>query len=102
MSGTIRPVLICLLDKLLLLLSWNFASIIYREAIGAMIYKDYDKFLDHKMDVVIFINSFHQHASYVIQALKASNDIMGESTANKILAGRYRVGTATSINPRHY
>ena len=50
------------------------------------IFKDFDEFIDVKMDAVVLANFFHEHAKYAIKALEKKIHILSETTAAPTLA----------------
>lgn len=55
-------------------------------AYGVAAYRDYDAFLEHKMDAVILANYFHQHAPLAIKALERGLHVMSETASCATLA----------------
>lgn len=54
--------------------------------LGVETYTDYDKCLEHDMDVVVLANYFHQHAVFAIKALKAGKHVLSETMSNSTIA----------------
>jgi len=50
------------------------------------VYQDYDKFLEHELDIVILCNYATEHAPYAIKALQSNRHVLSEVTACKTLA----------------
>jgi len=55
-------------------------------ALGAAAYRDVEPFLDHRMDAVILVNDFDQHAPVAIQALDRGVSVLSETAACRTLA----------------
>ena len=50
------------------------------------VYQDYDKFLEHELDIVVICNYATEHAPYAIKALQSNRHVLSEVTACKTLA----------------
>lgn len=56
------------------------------KSLGAAAYRDIEPFLDHRMDAVILVNDFDQHAPVAIQALDRGVSVLSETAACRTLA----------------
>jgi predicted dehydrogenase len=56
------------------------------KSLGAAAYRDVEPFLDHRMDAVILVNDFDQHAPVAIAALDRGLSVLSETAACRTLA----------------
>jgi len=52
----------------------------------ATVYSDYDKFLEHDLDIVAIVGYLNEHAPQAIKALESGRHVLSEVTACKTLA----------------
>lgn len=49
-------------------------------------YRDFDRFLDHRMDAVVLANYFHEHAPYAIRCFRRGIHVFSECISNGTMA----------------
>lgn len=68
----------------------------------AVVYSDFDSFLEHDMDAVILANYFHQHAPLAVKALCAGRHVMSETSACITLGQAAELSRAVEQSGRIY
>jgi len=53
---------------------------------NAVLYRDFDEFIEHDMDAVILANFFHEHAPYAIRCMEKGIHVFSECISNGTMA----------------
>lgn len=59
---------------------------IQKTGIDATIYEDFDRFIEHEMDIVVLANFFHEHAPYAIRCFEKGLHVFSECISNGTMA----------------
>ena len=66
---------------------------------NAVLYRDFDEFIEHDMDAVILANFFHEHAPYAIRCMEKGIHVFSECISNGTMAEGVELIRASEKHP---